>query len=364
MDAKLHKKLSERQEKGTLRSLSSFEGAVDFYSNDYLGWAQEKQTFEGVSGATGSRLISGNSELCERVEAEFATFFGNSAALMFNSGYDANLGIFSSIPQKGDIVLYDEHIHASARDGLRLSLATSYSFRHNDPKHLRERLDSFNGQTVYVAVESLYSMNGDFAPLKEIFELTEKYGAYLIVDEAHSGGVFGPWGTGCVRELGIAPFINLITFGKAYGSHGACVLCSTETKQYLINFARSFIYTTALPPFVFRHNSRVITDQSNETRREQLKTNIAYFRKLALGLTLVSDEASPIQIIRVGSVDKTKELAAALQKSGIAVKPIFSPTVPPGEECLRICIHSFNSSAEIDSLVRVIINLPDHNFEN
>lgn len=354
MDSKLHKKLSERQEKGTMRSLSSFEGFADFYSNDYLGWSQEKQSFEGVSGSTGSRLISGNSEQCERSEAEFAAFFGSSAALMFNSGYDANLGIFSSIPQKGDVVIYDEHIHASVRDGLRLGNATSYSFRHNDLQHLEERIQKFKEQTVYVAVESLYSMQGDLAPLREIFELTEKYGAYLIVDEAHSGGVFGPWGTGRVRELGIAPFINLITFGKAYGSHGACVLSSIETKQFLINFSRPFIYTTALPPFVFLHNARVITDQSNEMRREQLKTNISYFRKLAAGLSLVSDETSPIQIIRIGSVEKTKELATKLQDSRIAVKPIFSPTVPVGEECLRICIHSFNSPAEIDRLVRVI----------
>lgn len=355
MDAKLHKKLSDRQEKGTLRSLSSFEGFVDFFSNDYLGCSKYASSEISPSGSTGSRLLSGNSKDYERIERAFAQFFGSQAALHFNSGYDANLGVFSTLPQKGDTILYDELIHASVRDGVRLSWAKSFSFRHNDVNHLEERLKKAEG-AVYVAVESLYSMDGDIASLVEIASLCEKYDAYLIVDEAHSGGLFGESGRGLVDELGIAAsvFLRSITFGKAYGSHGALVLCDSDTRDYLINFCRSFIYSTALPLSVATHNLKLALSPDLDINRNRLQAVLKRYQQRTEGLDIISDPLSPIQIIEIGNIVKTRKIAEKLQSHNIAVKPIFSPTVPEGKERLRICLHAYNTSEEIDRLVSVI----------
>lgn len=355
MDAKLHKKLSERQEKGTLRSLSSFEGFVDFFSNDYLGVAKFGKASLEASGSTGSRLLSGNTEKYENLESQFAAFFRSEAALHFNSGYDANLGIFSTIPQKGDTILYDELIHASVRDGVRLSWAKSFSFRHNDLEHLESRLQKAE-RAIYVAVESLYSMDGDLAPLKEIAALCVKYNAHLIVDEAHSGGVFGGSGRGLVDQLGLNDkvFIRLMTFGKAYGSHGAVVLCGDDTRQFLINFCRSFIYSTSLPVSVIEHNYKVATDPDLDQGRNRLQVVLKRYNERTGDLKSISDPSSPIQIIEIGDVSKTREIAEKLQANKIAVKPIYSPTVPQGKERLRICLHAYNLSSEIDQLVSII----------
>lgn len=354
MNSKLHKKLSERQEKGTLRSLSSFEGLVDFCSNDYLGLARERFEVSGPYGATGSRLISGNSQKAEEAERAIAQFFHAPSALMFNSGYDANLGVFGSIPQKGDTVFYDAQIHASVRDGLRLSLAKAHSFRHNDLDHLESKLQQMQSGTVYVAVESLYSMNGDLAPLAGLEALCDRYGAFLIVDEAHACGVLGSDGIGEFVPSNSTSSLKVVTFGKAFGSHGACVLCSPEMRSYLINFARSFIYTTALPVHVFEHNAAVLGRSDNDARRESLNRNVLYFRERMQSFALPSDARSPIQIVPIRNIEATKRLAEALQAEGLAVKPIFAPTVPEGEECLRICLHAFNTLAEIDRLILVL----------
>ena len=355
MDAKLHKKLSERQEKGTLRSLSSFDGYIDFFSNDYLGCSKYSSVAVSVSGSTGSRLLSGNSEKYEQLEKGFATFFRSKAALHFNSGYDANLGIFSTIPQKGDTIFYDELIHASVRDGARLSWAKSFSFRHNDLLHLEERLQKVEG-VVYVAVESLYSMDGDLAPLKDIATLCERYGAYLIVDEAHSGGVFGESGRGIVDQLELngSVYMRLMTFGKAYGSHGSVVLCDDQTREFLINFCRSFIYSTALPLSVVEHNLKVATDPDLDTSRKRLQIVLKRYEQRAEKLTSISDSTSPIQVIEIGEVEKTRKIAEQLQAINIAVKPIYSPTVPEGKERLRICLHAYNLTDEIDQLISII----------
>jgi 8-amino-7-oxononanoate synthase len=224
MDQKLKDKLNKRKEEGTLRSLSSFSGMIDFQSNDYLGLSEVAIGFTGSYGGTGSRLISGTS--LEALEAErfLAEYFNAPSALFFNSGYDANIGFFGSVPQKGDFVVYDEEIHASVRDGIRLSYAKTYSFRHNDPEDLKRMLAKIEG-TVYVAIESLYSMSGEVAPLEQILQICEQFNAHLIVDEAHAGGVYGD-GKGYCAELGLQDriFARLITFGKAFGSHGAVYL--------------------------------------------------------------------------------------------------------------------------------------------
>ncbi|WP_246073872.1 aminotransferase class I/II-fold pyridoxal phosphate-dependent enzyme [Fluviicola chungangensis] len=341
----------------------SFDNHIDFWSNDYLGLAGKEQSIK-ITGSTGSRLISGNSKAVENVERQLALHFQSEAALIFNSGYDANVGLFSSLPQKGDIILYDEYVHASVRDGIRLSFATSFSFRHNDVADLEKKLKkadrmspkaSAMGQgTVFVAVESLYSMDGDLAPLIEMSRLCEKFGALLIVDEAHSGGVFGKEGKGLCEELGIADavFIRLFTFGKAYGAHGAAVCCSVEVRQYLINFARSFIYTTALPEAVYVHILNQVERSKQDILRKQLQANIAHFTKSVRSTSSSAD--SPIQVIAFPDLELCKMKAAELQDAGFAIKAILPPTVPAGAQRLRICLHAFNTKEEIDRLIGLL----------
>lgn len=358
MDKKLHKKIADRQEKGTLRSLSTFEGMIDFASNDYLGFAKNQLVESSLpeTGATGSRLISGNAQFIEEVEQDLANFFDAEAGLCFNSGYDANLGIFSSIPQRGDVVLYDEFIHASARDGIRLSHAKSYGFKHNDIKDLKRLMESNKSDTIYIAIEGLYSMHGDLCPLLEIVQLAREYNAYVILDEAHSAGNFGDEGRGFAHalELGSACLIRLITFGKAFGGHGAVVLCSTEMREYLINFARSFIYTTALPLSVYDKMRKSIGVENLDKIRFLLQNKIAYFRGNLRMYTFSSVANSPIQFVRFANVDQLRKMEVQLRKSGVFAKAIFPPTVPEGDEGLRISLHSFNSDEEIDALVRIM----------
>jgi 8-amino-7-oxononanoate synthase len=358
VDQKLLEKLNKRIQEGTLRSLSCFEGYIDFYSNDYLGFSKlnQSQNLEKTKrGSTGSRLISGTSNQALKTETFLAQFFNVDAALVFNSGYDANLGFFSSVPQKGDTVFYDEFIHASVRDGVRLSFANSFSFKHNDVSDLESKLEKSDG-VKYVVIESLYSMDGDFSPLEEIATLCCKFNAYLIVDEAHSCGVFGSDGKGIVSDLKLEKkvFARIVTFGKAYGVHGACVLGQNELIDFLINFSRSFIYTTALPPSAYSEIRECVGSVHVEENRLKLEKIISYFRKSIGKLDTISDEKSPIQLIRIGNVKQTQDLANQLQKSRLAVKPIFSPTVPLGNEGLRICLHSFNTSEQIDLLVQII----------
>jgi 8-amino-7-oxononanoate synthase len=356
VDEKLHKKINDRREKGTLRSLSSFETLTDFFSNDYLGLSTLKLDINnGKSGGTGSRLISGTTRRILEIEQSIAAFFGYESALTYNSGYDANLGFFSVVPQRGDLIVYDELIHASIRDGIRLSLANGVSFKHNDMVDLKKKIELSN-EAIYVVVESLYSMDGDLAALRDIVELTGKPNVFLIVDEAHACGVLGDSGRGLSTALGLDEhiFAKLVTFGKAYGSHGAMVFGSTDLIEYLINFSRSFIYTTALPEYVFERNYNRVYSSEIDERRAILKEHISLFRNTLGTTNHVSDEVSPIQILEFGSVDATRAVARRLQEENFAVKPIFSPTVPEGKERLRICLHSFNTEAQINDLIAIV----------
>lgn len=357
MDQKLQKKLTKRIEEGTLRSLSSFDGYIDFFSNDYLGFSKLKLNFTDIQqySSTGSRLISGTSSQSLSTEKFLAAFFKAEAALIFNSGYDANIGFFGSIPQRGDTVLYDELIHASIRDGIRLSFADSVSFKHNDFEDLKTKLNKISG-VKYVVIESLYSMDGDIAPLLEFVKVCKEDNVYLIVDEAHACGVFGENGKGLISQYNLdnEVFVRIITFGKAFGSHGACVVGEKSLITYLINFSRSFIYTTALSPESYNRIKEVLRAKNFSEQQELLQENIFYFRSNLKNKFCISDLNSPIQLIKIGEIEKTKQLATQLQHLNIAVKPIFSPTVPIGSEGLRICFHSFNTKVEIDLLVAVL----------
>jgi 8-amino-7-oxononanoate synthase len=349
VDSKLKNKITQRIEEGTLRSLSLFTDFTDFYSNDYLGLSQVKlESKVGAIGSTGSRLISGNSIEAIETEKYLADFFKTESALVFNSGYDANLGFFSTVPQRGDVVLYDEYVHASIRDGIRLSFAESFAFKHNEVSDLKKKLDKQKG-TIYVVVESLYSMDGDLVPLQEVAQVCSGDNVYLIVDEAHACGVFGNEGRGLVNQFNLEDkvFARVVTFGKAYGLHGACVLGSSELIAYLYNFARSFIYTTALPPEAYLRIQKQIEISRSVDLRNKLRQNISALRKVNPSFWLSSASDSPIQMLRLEDLNKLKLLAVFLQENKIAVKPIYHPTVPKGKEGIRVCVHSFNTTEEI-----------------
>ena len=261
LQSALTKQLALREEEGIRRFLKADQhGLIDFTSNDYLGLARSLELFQAIeqkvsdsafklNGATGSRLLSGNSDYAEQIENKLSGIFKSEASLLFNSGYAANVGVLSSLPQRGDTILYDALAHACMKDGARLSLAKRFNFKHNDLHDLESKIKLATGK-VFIAVESIYSMDGDQCPLKDLVDLAEKYGAVIILDEAHSTGVLGDRGAGLAVSLGLENKIDvrIYTFGKAMGIHGACVAGSSTLKDYLINFARPFIYTTARPP--------------------------------------------------------------------------------------------------------------------
>lgn len=356
----LQKKLDERRQQNAFRTLRLPSGKIDFCSNDYLGIAKLLTVDSRPStdlGSTGSRLLAGNYELIERVEAQIATFHQSEAALIFNSGYDANIGLLSSIPQKGDTILYDFLSHASIRDGIKLSAAQSFAFLHNDLADLERRLQQASG-TVFVVTESVFSMDGDMCPLQEMVAICQQYQAHLIVDEAHATGVIGAKGEGLVQHLGLQAnvFARVHTFGKACGCHGAVVLGSKLLRDYLINFARSFIYSTALPP----HTVAAI-EKSYQTfplmvaERKHLQSLIAYFQAALIRYEKLAS-LTPIQGVIVPSNDAVKELATKLQDAGFDIRPILYPTVPKGKERLRIVLHSFNTMQEVERLVELLKN--------
>lgn len=372
MENFLQQKLSERQQQNSLRELHQYsEGLADFFSNDYLSFAHSqshKQKIQQLldfhptykNGATGSRLISGNTKFTEQLEQKIADFHQAEAALIFNSGYDANVGLLSCIAQRGDTIICDELIHASLIDGARLSLANRYTFAHNDLVALEEKLKQSKGN-IFVVTESVFSMDGDAAALEAISELTQKYNAHLIVDEAHALGVFGKNGEGLTQHLNVQDkaFARIYTFGKALGCHGAAIVGSSLLRQYLINFARSFIYTTALPYSALACISVGYDELPKTPERQILLENIALFTRLISGgKTAILLSGSPIQSMIIPGNEACKSLAAKLQKSGFNVKAILSPTVAKGKERLRICLHSHNTKAEIYELTN---QLNSHN---
>jgi len=369
-DTFLSQALKKREEQNALRKLVVNKQLIDFCSNDYLGFAQSEilqqaiqQEYNALKNATngsgGSRLLSGNTAYAEILENKIAKFHNAAAGLIYNSGYDANVGLFSSVLQKEHTIIYDELIHASMHDGIKLSSAKAYLFKHNDLAHLEERLKIAEG-IIFVAIESIYSMDGDEAPLNEIVLLCEKYNANLIVDEAHATGITHNKGKGKIQELGLEEkiFARVHTFGKALGCHGAIVLGSQLLRNFLINYSRSFIYTTALPvkSLIAINQSYLLLEQSTETIH-YLHEAIAHFKQQFYQKKEIQllESNSPIQCIVVSGNTPIKKLAAQLQEKGFDVRPILSPTVPKNKERLRICIHAFNSKQEISALADNIV---------
>ncbi len=369
LSQKLQQKLAERAAQNTLRTLKTTTGLVDFCSNDYLGLArserlraliqQEEEHYRHLPlGATGSRLLSGNHSLFEELEDTIASYHQGEAALLFNSGYTANVGLLSALPQRGDTVFYDEASHASMKDGLRLSYAKTYSFRHNSVEDLRQKLKHATGQ-VYVVVESVYSMDGDQAPLRELAQLCNAQGATLIVDEAHAVGLYGEKGEGLTVALGLQEqvFAQVITCGKAMGCHGAAVVGPRVLRDFLINYSRAFIYTTGLPTHALvalKCAYTLLPELKPERERVQQLATRLYLKLNKLSGIRCTPENSMILSVFPQQPQQLKALAAALQQDGFDVRPVLPPTVPAGTERLRVIVHAYNTEDEIDGLVQAL----------
>ena len=363
----LDKKLQERTDTNALRFLKLNQNKngtypIDFCSNDYLGIVRnkliEKEILPNIShGSTGSRLLSGNYSLIEETEKLIADFHDADAGLIFNSGYDANTGLLSSVPQKNDIIVYDKLSHASLRDGIRLSFATSFSFLHNDLNDLEKKLSSSDANSQkFVVTESVFSMDGDFAPLSEISKLCEKYNTALIVDEAHATGVVGEKGEGLVQQLNLQKkcFARIHTFGKACGAHGAIVLGSQKLRKYLVNFSRQFIYSTALPPSAIEAiaiSYKLFPKMEEE--RKHINELVTIFRNANPKYKILPSE-TPIQIVIIPGNEDVKEVAKKLQENNFDIHAILYPSVPKGQERLRIVLHAFNSVEEVERMVGIL----------
>ncbi len=363
----LDKKLQERTDVNALRSLKTQEYKngrypIDFCSNDYLGIVKNKWIERHISqnlphASTGSRLLSGNYPLIEETEKCIADFHEAEAGLIFNSGYDANTGLLSSVPQKSDTIIYDQLSHSSLRDGIRLSFASAFSFLHNDLIDLEKKLFMADPNSQkFVVTESVFSMDGDLAPLKEISDLCEKYDAALIIDEAHATGVIGEKGEGLVQVLNLQKkcLARVHTFGKACGAHGAIVLGSQKLKRYLINFSRQFIYSTALPPSAVEAiaiSYKIFPEMTKE--RRHIEALIKVFKIAEVKYKILPSE-TPIQIVIIPGNEEVKELAKNLQEHNFDIRPILYPSVPKGRERLRIVIHSFNNVEEVEKLGRLL----------
>lgn len=338
-----------------VRSLKPPVEGVDFTSNDYLGLARSEVLYKMIAdamaalpkkrnGSTGSRLLSGNSLLIEDLEKKLAHTFNTDGALFFDSGYNANLAVLSTLPRRGDTIIMDEFSHSSLKDGARLSLATKWNFKHNDLDDLRKKLSVATGDK-WIVVESIYSMDGDESPLDEIVSLAGEFGAHVIVDEAHTTGL---------SDHSIKVAVRVCTFGKAMGVHGACVCSSDEIKNTLINFSRPFIYTTAPPDHAVVSVSCAFDFLSDNLHlREELRSNIDYFKSLAPW----SRSNSQIQIVVIPGPENVVKAASNLQSKGFDVRPILPPTVKAGQERLRVCLHAFNTKKEIKELVDSIKRL-------
>ena len=367
--------LGIRTGKKLLRKLTIRKG-VDFCSNDYLGLGrdsklhseikkEEENAYSMISqngsflGSSGSRLLSGNNEYAMQLEQEIADIYGAEDCLLFNSGYYANMSVVSALPQKGDIILFDELCHNSIREGLRLGRQSqSVPFRHNDLDHVKELLKQFSEQNVYLLVESVYSMEGDISPLKELCDMVkDNKRVGIIVDEAHGTAVFGPHGEGVTHMLGLQhhPSITCVihTFGKGFGVHGAAVIGSKILKSYLLNYARPLIYSTSLSlhSLVSIKCAYKAVHESDD-RRACLQKLIKSFRSGIsdkLNITIL-DSNSPIQAVMVPGNAEVMRATGVLQAAGFDVLGIRSPTVPAGTERIRIVIHFHNTLKQITQL--------------
>jgi len=343
---------------------------IDFSSNDYLGLSGHPKIIEAIRGATdefgtassASRLLSGDLQLHHRLEEKVAEFKNKEAALIFNSGYQANVGIISALFCKDDCIFSDRLNHASIIDGIILSGARLFRFRHNDMEHLESLIKKERAEfnRALIITETVFSMDGDRAPLKDVVRLKKEYDCQLMIDEAHATGIFGKNGTGLAEEAGAACDVDLImgTFSKALAGFGAYLAASRKIIDYLINTSRSFIYSTALPPAVIAGNLASIDLIKEEPyRRAKLLECAQYFRDelRKIGLMVIGD--SQIIPLIIGDNTRTLEFSKKLQEKGYWVLPIRTPTVPENEARLRFSLSFNHSRGILEGLINDISNI-------
>ncbi|MFH0925600.1 MAG: 8-amino-7-oxononanoate synthase [bacterium] len=368
--------LQKRKEAGCLRNLhpASYKRNgniyfaqkeyIDFSSNDYLGLANHEKLKNAAkrmlddfgSSSSASRLLSGDLEIFHRLEEKMATFKGKESALVFNTGYQANLSIISALYKKGDVIFLDRLSHRSLVDGVILSGAAFFRFQHNDLDHLQILLKKHRNKfkDALIITEGVFSMDGDKAPLAQLIRLKDSYNCKIMLDEAHATGIFGKNGSGIVEEEGVTEETDLImgTFSKALGSFGAYLACSKEIKDYLINFSGGFIYSTALPPAVIGANLAGLELLVEEPfRRYSLLENAEYLRSnlRAQGWEVMGE--SQIVPVIIGDVERTNYLSEKLKDNGYYSLPIRPPTVPEQESRIRFSLTYYHSKKVLEALV-------------
>ncbi|MBY4636451.1 8-amino-7-oxononanoate synthase [Sphingopyxis sp. XHP0097] len=341
---------------------------IDFASNDYLAlagsYALAEALAEGAArgipaGSGGSRLLRGNHEEHEALEADAARHYGTEAALFFATGFAANAALFATLPQRGDLVVHDELIHASAHDGMKLGRAGRIDARHNDAQAFDDAIARWRRGggvgTPWIAVESLYSMDGDRAPLADLAAVADRHDAVLVIDEAHATGVYGPAGQGLAHQYAGRPnVITLHTCGKALGTEGALLCCPAIVRDFLVNRGRPFIFSTAPSPLIawlVRQALEIVATQPERAARLDALVCHAEYRLAALGLPSSGSQILPVVI---GDNARTMRIAAALQAAGFDIRGIRPPTVPHGTARLRIALTLNVGESDIDAMTEAL----------
>ncbi len=335
-------------------------------SNNYLGLADHPAVREAAAdaamrfgaGAGASRLVSGTMRIHEKLERRLAAFKGAEAALLFGSGYLANVGVVSALAGEGDVVFSDELNHASIIDGCRLSRAETFVYRHNDPEHLAWGLRQAGERAALIVTDSVFSMDGDVAPLAELAELAREHGVRLAVDEAHGVGCVGPGGRGAVHEAGVESEVDVVigTLGKALGSYGAYVTCSDELARFLVNTSRPFIFSTAPPPPAVAGALAALELLAQEPRRvEQLAANAEALRdELAREGFDVSGSTTQIVPLVIGEADQAMDICEQAIEHGVFAQAIRPPTVAAGTSRLRLAVMATHDRGELREAARVL----------
>ncbi|CDT01840.1 8-amino-7-oxononanoate synthase [Vibrio coralliirubri] len=375
--------LVQRREQGLTRQLKVLENSngplltcegsrfINFSSNDYLGLANDPELVEawqaGLSqygtGSAASPLVTGFSPAHRNLEAQLCEWLGFERAILFSSGFSANQALLFSLLEKGDSLLQDKLNHASLMEAGMLSPATMKRFKHNDTQHLKSLLG--RSPQSLVVTEGVFSMDGDQAPLSQISNLTNQYDSWLVVDDAHGIGVLGDKGAGSCSVAQISPDILVITFGKAFGLSGAAILCSSEVGDYLTQFARHHVYSTAMPPsqaVALSHACQMI--QTQEWRREKLAELGALYAEQMSGLKGFVDTQIPIKPFVIGEAQAALSIAEELKKNQVWVTAIRPPTVPAGTARLRITLTANHSHEQILQLTRSLHQAIERNIDS
>ena len=340
---------------------------LDFSSNNYLGLANHPEIIDAAKhaldqwgfGPGASRLISGTTTAHQTLESNLAQWFAKPAALICNSGYAANHALLTTLPGPNDLIALDKLVHASLIDGARASAATMRTWPHKNTDRLRQLLDRRDYDRAFIVTDSLFSMDGDFAPLPELVELKHRYNAALIIDEAHAFGCIGPDGRGLAAQTQLLNDIDIIvvTFSKALGGSGAAVIADNPIIDTLINRARNFIFTTALPAVNCAAAQAALDIIRNQPdTRQRLTTNAQHFRNRCLQLNLnIGQSQSHIVPIIIGPADKTAAAAKTLAQRGFWVPAVRPPTVAPNASRLRVSITADHTQQQLDSLAQAIL---------